>query len=126
MIGRWSWAVVLLCAAALAAGVLVLAVSDPFGWHGRRLERARQAAESGKLEAQLRQVEREAQQELARRQAELQQQQKTVAVFTERAVLEARGQADAEVPLGDDRVRRLREHDMGLCDQAAELGGCSR
>jgi len=125
MIGRWSWLEVLLCVAVVTGAVLVLAVSDRFGWHGRRLEQARQLAEMGRHEAQLRQIERQAQQDLAKRQAELQQQQKTVAVLTDRVVAEARGQWDAETPLGDDRFQRLREHDRRLCDQAAGLGGCS-
>lgn len=111
--------------AVVTGALLVLAVSDPFGWHGRRLEQAQQLAERGRREAQLRQIERQAQQDLVRHQAELQQQQKTVAALTDRAVAEARGQLDAETPLGNDRFQRLREHDRRLCGQAAELGGCS-
>lgn len=105
--------------------LLALALSDPFGWHAARLKQAREEARRGSVEARYRQAEREAQQALALRQAQLQQQQKALSEQTDRAVTEAREQPDAKTALGDDRMRRLREHDRSLCEQGAGLAGCA-
>lgn len=106
--------------------VLILALfSDPFGLRAKRLERAEQAAAAGRVEAELRRSERQAQQEVSRHQGELQARDRAVDALTRDAIETARGQGDAKTPLGEDRYRRLREHDRRLCEQATNLGGCA-
>lgn len=103
---------------------LLLAVSDPFGWHARRLERAQEEAGRGRLEARYRQDEQRAQADLVARQIEHQKQLKALSDITDRAAIQAREQADAKTALGDDRLLRLRQHDHSLCGQGAGLAGC--
>ncbi len=115
---------------AWAGVVIVLALilvlfSDPFGWRAKRLERAEQAAAVGRVEAELRRSERQAQQQVLKRQEAFQARDRAADALTSKAIETARGQGDAKTPLGEDRYQRLREHDRRLCEQAANLGGCA-
>lgn len=113
----WVWLVIGLV---LLAG----AISDPFGWRARQLERARTQAATGELEARYRLEERSAQQWLSQKQREQQDQQRAVSDMTDKAVAAAREQPDATTQLGEDRLSRLREHDRGLCQRASGQNGC--
>ena len=118
-IGPLTWAVV-------AGGLLlaIAAVTDPLGWHRSKLEQAQRAAATGSLEARYRLKEKTAQQWVSRKQGDLQERQIAVSEMTDNAVTMAREQTDAETLLGDDRLRRLREHDRGLCEFSAIGDGC--
>ena len=109
--------------------VVMLAVlhllSDPLGVKGRRLERAQAAARQGQLEARARQIEQAATVEQALHQATIRDQVQQARDATAQAVAAAKGEGDAQTPLGDLRRQRLSGHDRQLCGLRPELDGCA-
>jgi len=98
---------------------------DPFDLEARRLERAQVSAELSRQEAGARALELEGERSQAARIEDHHLTLREVEASTSVAQQEAQSAHDAQIPLGRDRADRLRDHDRGLCRQAAHLAGCA-
>ena len=98
---------------------------DPLGFQSRRMEQARFEAERGRAEALARELETEARAEQARQQVQTRARLDQLAQVTSHAQSAARRAPDADTPLDQDRLERLRAFDRQLCDQAKPLAGCA-
>lgn len=122
-----GWGVMMLVVLALCLAMTRgLGLSwDPFGLKAHRLERAEIAARRGQAEGLARQLEAAGQAEQLRRIEAAQGRLKQVAVVTAQTQAEARRAPDADIPLDQTRLDRLRLHDRQLCAHAPNLGGCA-
>lgn len=121
----WAAAVltVLVVGVVLARGVGLR--WDPLHLTERRLEAAQARAASAEHDASARRLEVEAGQAQALRADNHHRTLVAVAEATART-LEQTGQADdADIPLDEDRTRRLRAHDRRLCDLAPAVCGAA-
>ena len=113
-------------AVVLVVGLAVLhLLSDPLGLKGRRLERAEAAARRGEIEGRARQIEQAAMAEQAKHQSTIRDQVQQAREATAQAVAAAKGESDAQTPLGDLRRQRLSGHDRQLCTIRPDLDGCA-
>lgn len=94
---------------------------DPLNLGVRRLEAARDRAATAEVDAAARRLEREG--DAGQRRALDQFHRRTVAVtrLTLPAMLEARLDDDADIPLAISRARRLHAHDRELCRLAPDV-----
>ena len=119
VVGRRVRAVVI-----VAVLILILALWAVIAIQSHRLEQTRFDAETGRQEALLRQRERAVQQAVTDQQRHYQEQALAARDRTDAAIKSAREAEDAQKDLGDDRARRLSEHDRWLCEQNPALRGC--
>ncbi|WP_339932377.1 hypothetical protein [uncultured Brevundimonas sp.] len=88
---------------------------DPLNLGARRLEAARNRTAVAEADAAARRLEREGDAGQSRAMDQLHRQTLAVTRLTAPAILEARLDDDADLPLAPSRARRLRAHDRELC-----------
>ena len=112
--GRVAVAVGLLLAMVLAGRGLGLRW-DPLGLGAKQLEAARNRAADAEADAAARRLEIEGEAGQRRALEQFHRRGAVVTRLTVPAILEARTDDDADLPLAPGRARRLRAHDRELC-----------